>query len=111
MKIRQITIIALASVAMFITSCGNNNSQNEHEGHDHPTETVTKSDSRNENGELVDASGEIITGCPMHKEYIGKKGDKCPKCNYNEMIPITWSMEGIDTVRVTTLSDYNPPQN
>ena len=55
--------------------------------------------------------GEIITGCPMHKEYIGKKGDKCPKCNYNEMIPITWSMEGIDTVRVTTLSDYNPPQN
>ena len=65
MKIRQITIIALASVAMFITSCGNNNSQNEHEGHDHPTETVTKSDSRNENGELVDASGEIITGCPM----------------------------------------------
>ena len=36
---------------------------------------------------------------------------KCPKCNYNEMIPVTWSLEGIDTVRVTTLSDYNPPQN
>jgi len=114
MNIKKTTIIAFASVAMFITSCGNNNSHNEHEGHNHSTETTkttTKSDNRNENGELVDASGEIITGCPMHKEYVGKKGDKCPKCNYNEMIPITWSMEGIDTVRVTTLSDYNPSKN
>ena len=114
MKVRQITIIAFASVAMFITSCGNNNSHNEHEGHNHSTETTqttTKSDNRNENGELVDASGEIITGCPMHKEMIGSEGDLCPKCNYMKMPPITWSLEGIDTVRVTTLSDYNPPQN
>lgn len=110
MNIKKLTIIALASVAMFITSCGNNNSHNEHEGHNHTTETTTKSDNRNENGELVDASGEIITGCPMHKEMIGAKGDKCPKCNYMEMVPVTWSMEGIDTVRVTSLPDYNPPK-
>lgn len=114
MKVRQITIITLASIAiaMVITSCGNNNSHNEHAGHNHANATTTtKSDNRNEKGELVNASGEIITGCPMHKEMIGAKGDKCPKCNYNEMIPITWSLEGIDTVRVTTLLDYNPPQN
>ena len=111
MKVKKLTIIALASIAMVITSCGNSNSHNEHAGHNHANETSTTSDSRNENGELVDASGAIITGCPMHKEMIGAKGDKCPKCNYMEMVPITWSLEGIDTVRVTTLSDYNPPQN
>jgi hypothetical protein len=25
------------------------------------------------------------------------------------MIPITWDITGVDTVRVTTLADYNPP--
>ena len=25
------------------------------------------------------------------------------------MIPITWDITGVDTVRVTALADYNPP--
>lgn len=112
--IRKTAIAALASIAMFAASCGNSNSHNQHEGHNHATETThtdTNSNSHNEKGELIDAAGNIITGCPMHKEMVGSKGDKCPKCNYMEMTPITWSLEGIDTVRVTTLSDYNPPMN
>lgn len=112
MTIKATAIAALTSIVMFATSCGNNNSHNNHEGHNHRTETTkteTNTDNRNEKGELVDASGEIITGCPMHKEMIGSKGDKCPKCNYMEMVPITWSLDGIDTVRVTSLPDYNPP--
>lgn len=48
-------------------------------------------------------------GCPSHKEMIGSEGDMCPKCGYMTMIPITWDITGVDTVRVTTLADYNPP--
>ncbi len=114
MIVRKTAIAALASIAMFVASCENSISHNQHGGHDHATEislskTELQNANRNEKGELVDASGEIITGCSMHKEMIGSEGDKCPKCNYMEMVPITWSLEGIDTVRVTTLSDYNPP--
>jgi len=56
------------------------------------------------------AAKDILYGCPMHKEMIGSKGDMCPKCNYMELVPVTWSLEGIKTVRVTTLPDYNPPK-
>jgi len=51
----------------------------------------------------------LITGCPGHKEMIGSQGDMCPKCEYMVMIPITWDITGVDTVRVTALADYNPP--
>ncbi len=70
--------------------------QVDHHGHDHD-EASTMADN-------------TIYGCPMHKEMIGSQGDRCPLCNYMEMIPVTWSLDGIDTVRVTTLPDYNPPQ-
>ncbi len=68
----------------------------DHHGHDHAANVA-----------LADQS---LYGCPMHKEMIGSKGDRCPKCNYMEMVPVTWSLEGIDTVRVTGLPDYNPPR-
>lgn len=67
-----------------------------HHGHDHAA-----------NDALADNT---LHGCPMHKEMIGSQGDRCPKCNYMEMPPVTWSLEGIDTMRVTSLPDYNPPQ-
>jgi len=114
MIVRKTAIAALASIAMFVASCGNSNSHNQHEGHDHATETAvsnteTQKANRNENGELVDAAGNIITGCPGHKEMIGSQGDMCPLCEYMVMIPVTWDIDGVDTVRVTSLPDYNPP--
>lgn len=116
MIVRKTAIAALASIAMFVASCGNSNSHNQHEEHNHATEislskTELQNANRNEKDQLVDAAGHLIVGCPMHKEMVGSEGDKCPKCNYMKMVPITWSLEGIDTVRVTTLSDYNPPMN
>ena len=88
----------------------------EGDGHDHATEQVVEKPAekitakdRNEKGELIDAHGHLITGCPGHKEMVGSEGDMCPKCEYMTMIPITWDITGVDTVRVTTLADYNPP--
>lgn len=57
-------------------------------------------------GQVVDENKKLITGCPLHKEMIGSEGDKCPKCDYMTMIPITWSLKEIDTIRVTSLPDY-----
>ena len=93
MIVRKTAIAALASIAMFVASCGNSNSHNQHEGHDHATETAvsnteTQKANRNEKGELIDAAGNIITGCPGHREMIGSQGDMCPKCDYMTMIPI-----------------------
>lgn len=52
------------------------------------------------------AAATVLYGCPSHKELIGAKGDICIKCGTMKMIPITWSLEGIDTVRVTSLPEY-----
>lgn len=57
---------------------------------------------RNEEGELIDPAGNVITGCAGHKEFVGYSGDMCPKCENMVMIPITWDITGIDTVRVTS---------
>lgn len=46
----------------------------------------------------------------MYKEMIGSKGDECPRCNYKEMVPVTWSLAGIDSVRVAPFPDYDPPE-
>lgn len=109
MKTSKLKIAMLASLVIVMTSCGNNESGHIHqENVDQNHETLSNSN-RNNNGELIDANGEIITGCPQHKEMIGSEGDLCPKCNYMKMIPITWSIEGIDTVRVTSLPQYSPP--
>ena len=114
MIVRKTAIAALASIAMFVSSFGISNNHNLLDGLDHATETAvssteTQKANRNENGELIDAEGNIITGCPGHKEMIGSQGDMCPKCEYMTMIPITWDIDGVDTVRVTSLPDYNPP--
>lgn len=101
------TITLLAAAAMIaLAACSTPNApdntspsatdQIQHHGHDHD-EASTMADN-------------AIFGCPMHKEMIGSQGDRCPLCNYMEMIPVTWSLDGIDTVRVTSLPDYNPPQ-
>lgn len=52
---------------------------------------------------------EVLYGCPMHKEMVGSAGDRCPLCNYMEMVPVTWSLDGVETVRVQSLPDYAPP--
>lgn len=65
---------------------------------------------RNEKGELIDANGHLIMGCPGHKDMVGSEGDICPKCGSMKLIPITWDISGIDTVRVTTLPDYQVPE-
>ena len=123
MKAKRLMIGAFASLAILVSACGgytktakDGHVHTEGDGHDHGTELVEKPaekavSNRNEKDQLVDAAGHLIVGCPMHKEMVGSEGDKCPKCNYMEMVPITWSLEGIDTVRVTTLPDYNPPKN
>ena len=50
MIVRKTAIAALASIAMFVASCGNSNSHNQHEGHDHATETaVSKTETQNAN--------------------------------------------------------------
>ncbi len=119
----KLMISALASLAIFFTACGGDtkagkdgHAHAEGDGHNHATEQqVEKSvdkiagKDRNEKGELIDAHGHLITGCPGHKEMVGSEGDICPKCEYMTMIPITWDITGVDTVRVTSLPDYNPP--
>lgn len=109
MTITKLLIIAFASLTIFMFSCGNNNNSAK-DGHNATKMVQTNTNSHNEKGELVYASGNIIVGCPMHKEMIGSEGDLCPKCNYMKMAPITWPLDGIDTVRVKTLPDYNPPK-
>lgn len=117
---KKLLVGTFASLAIFLASCGGDaktakDGHAEEDGHNHATEQVDKSiqqvevKDRNEKGELIDAHGHLITGCPSHKEMIGSEGDMCPKCNYMTMIPITWDISGVDTVRVTTLADYNPP--
>jgi hypothetical protein len=123
MKLNKFIIIVVASIALFFSSCKNDNSttkdaqnhSNETEQHQTESEGVQKDTLKkvnkyeNEMGQALDKNGKFITGCPSHKEMIGSKGDKCPKCGYMTMLPITWPLAGIDTVRVTSLSDYNPP--
>ena len=114
MKVSKLLIGAFASLTILLASCGGDTktAKDGHvhtagDGHDHATEQVEKpaekttAKNRNEKGELVDASGHLITGCPGHKEMIGSQGDMCPKCEYMVMIPITWDITGVDTVRVT----------
>ena len=116
MTIGKIITVAVASLTLFMYSCGSNNSakdgtiHTQNDGHNHSEMVETKAGNRNSEGQLIDANGNIITGCPGHKEMIGSQGDMCPKCDYMVMIPITWDITGIDTVRVTTLADYNPPK-
>ncbi|MDA6068375.1 hypothetical protein NJT12_01960 [Flavobacterium sp. AC] len=120
MKLNKFVIIILASITVFASSCGSDtkkindtdNTDNLHNNAEdaEKKDTVEKTNKyENELGQALDKNGKFITGCPSHKEMIGSKGDKCPKCNYMTMMPITWSLQGIDTVRVTSLSDYNPP--
>ena len=122
MKVNKLFIGAFASFAILVSSCGGDTKtakdghvHKDGDGHNHGTELVKKSaektasKERNEQGQLVDAKGHLIMGCPSHKEMIGSEGDMCPKCGYMTMIPITWDITGVDTVRVTTLADYNPP--
>lgn len=122
MKLNKFMIAVFASIAIFASSCGTDNKKaevahdhNTGDGHSH-TEVVEKKVAvgkvnkyENELGQALDKNGNFITGCPAHKEMIGSQGDKCPKCNYMTMIPITWSLEGTDTLRVTSLDDYNIP--
>ena len=99
-------IIGLLLLIFIISSCGNTN-KNDHQKKHLKTTVETEAHEHS-----VDKQAEAtLYGCPMHKEMIGVKGDRCPLCNYNEMIPITWSLNGVDTVRVTSLPDYNPPSN
>ncbi|MCA6439598.1 MULTISPECIES: hypothetical protein [unclassified Arcicella] len=119
----KLLIGAFASIAIFLASCGSDtktakDAHTDGDGHNHATEQVAgkpagkaATKDRNEKGQLIDSKGQLITGCPGHKEMIGSQGDKCPKCEYMTMIPITWDITGVDTVRVTTLADYNPPAN
>lgn len=114
MKSNQWLVAAFIALAIFLYSCGNantthvGNTQNENDGHNH-TEMV-QAGAGNDKGALVDGAGNIVVGCLMHKEMIGSEGNLCPKCNYMKMVPVTWSLDGIDTVRVTSLADYNPPK-
>ncbi len=112
MKTNKLIIATLVLVSLFAYSCGNENksTQNDHSGHEHAA-MVEAGSSRNEDGQLIDAAGNLITGCPGHREMVGSEGDMCPKCEYMTMIPITWDITGVDTVRVTSLADYNPPSD
>jgi len=116
MKVNKLMIGVFASLAILVSACGGD-TKTVKDGHDHSTEVVVGKpaektvSNKNENDQLVDAAGDLIVGCPMHKEMIGSEGDMCPKCNYMKMVPVIWSLDGIDTVRVTTLADYNPPKD
>ena len=123
MKVSKLLIGAFASLTILLASWGGDTktAKDGHvhtagDGHDHATEQVVEKPAekiaakdRNEKGELIDAHGHLITGCPRHKEMVGSEGDMCPKREYMVMIPITWDITGVDTVRVTALADYNPP--
>ncbi len=127
MKTNKFSISLLGWLALIASSCSNSSeshkNQEQHTStktdtspdvhahtHDHAHQISSKKNGqRNDKGELIDAAGNLIMGCPSHKEMIGTKGDMCPKCGYMTMIPITWDITGVDTVRVTSLPDYNPP--
>ncbi|SFN40988.1 hypothetical protein SAMN05421594_2654 [Chryseobacterium oleae] len=124
MKINTIKIILFTLIAVLASSCGssdkkekNTHSLSEGDGHHHTKALENKETTKkinkyeNELGQALDKNRKFITGCPSHKEMIGSEGDTCPKCGYMTMLPITWSLEGIDTVRVTSLPDYNPPSD
>lgn len=123
MKSTQFLVALLAISSLFVVACGNNNKASqeaqEHMDHKDHKDPIVNSENttpdgkinkyENELGQALDAHGTPLMGCPIHKEMIGVKGDKCAKCDYMEMLPITWPLQGIDTVRVTSLPDYNPP--
>lgn len=122
MKLNKFMIAVFASLAIFASACDTDNkkakvaqSHNAGDGHNHAevvekkVATAKMNKYENELGQALDKNGNFITGCPAHKEMIGSEGDKCPKCDYMTMIPITWPLEGIDTVRVTSLADYKIP--
>lgn len=92
---------AMFSIAILTVACNGGNKESH----------AVKGDSLAVSGASASLSTlDTIYGCPSHKEMIGSKGDKCPKCWYMTMIPVTWPLEGVDTVRVTSLADYNPPK-
>jgi hypothetical protein len=123
MKLNKLMTAVLASIALFASSCGSENKkmkdvhnhddgvvQNHIENEGVQKDTAKKVNTyENKLGQALDKNGKFITGCPAHKEMIGSQGDKCPKCDYMTMIPITWSLQGIDTLRVTSITGYNPP--
>jgi len=122
MKPNKFMTAVFAAITIIASSCGSDNikakSAQDHtddDGHNHievveVKEAIKKINNyENELGQALDKNGNFITGCPSHKEMIGLEGDKCPRCGYMTMIPITWSLEGVDTVRVTRISEYNPP--
>lgn len=117
MKVNKFTVAVFASITIFASACGSDNNK-EKDAHNHndshnQTEVVANNEAKkmnrleNEFGQVVDKNRNLITGCPLHKEMIGSEGDKCPKCDYMTMIPITWSLKGVDTVRVTSLPNYS----
>lgn len=115
MKKQLLFWTTIAVRATLISSCTSNTKEVHENGEAHShTEVVedkkTMDKDLQESVMLLDSTGKVIYGCPAHKEMIGSEGDQCPKCNYMELIPVTWSLEGIDTVRVTELHDYNPHQ-
>ena len=93
------------TLALIASACRSGDSA---EHHHHPTPAAQVAVADVATGDHVD---EALYGCPMHKEMVGSKGDRCPKCDYMEMVPVTWSLEGVETVRVTDLPDYNPPKS
>lgn len=121
MKINKFRAALFTTTIVLISSCSsdkkaeNNHSHTDGDGHNHTEVVDNKKDKKkintyeNELGQALDKNGKFITGCPSHKEMIGSEGDKCPKCGYMTMLPITWSLKGVDTIRVTSLPDYNPP--
>lgn len=122
MKI-TISIIAVASLVTVLAYACTGADPKGHTGHDHAhgeghghevaenhTSAKKKNKYENEYGHALDRNGNFITGCPSHKEMIGVEGDQCPKCGYMTMLPITWSLEGIDTIRVSSLPDYHPKE-
>lgn len=112
MKVNKLLIGAFATLTIFLAACGNDNKTVKDDlSKEHVEKPIVKTEvkDRNKEGQLIDKAGHLITGCPGHREMVGSSGDMCPKCDYMTMIPITWDIAGVDTVRVTTLADYNPP--
>lgn len=102
----KVALLSLTFTSILITSCGDNTPKKSYT-HQEKIKTSSKTNKHeNELGQALDAKGTLLTGCPIHKEMIGVEGDQCPKCDYMTMLPITWPLQGVDTIRVKTLPDY-----
>lgn len=107
--------ILVSLMGILATSCGNNSTSpiEVHKHVEHVVETTNTTINnqvnkyQNELGQALDRHGNILMGCPIHKEMIGVQGDQCPKCDYMEMLPVTWSLQDIDTIRVKSIPNYN----